>query len=106
ARIFPVEIDVAKQFQRSRSQIAASRIEDRVVIGKRHILQPAIDHVLVECGPAAIAALKAELPGQSATKQILVALGVAWLDKPKRGTVEYGNRRDHPQTGLQNPFSP
>ena len=84
AQIFAIKINVAKELQRSRGQIAAGRIEDRVMIGKRHVLEPAVDDVLVERGPAAIAALKAELPGQRATKQILIALGVVRLHQAKR----------------------
>src|SRR2546430_3991948 len=36
---FRVETDVAEQFQRARGQIAASRIENRVVIRERHVFE-------------------------------------------------------------------
>ena len=38
------------------------------MIGKRHVLQPAVDDVLVKRGPAAIATLKAELPSKRAAE--------------------------------------
>ena len=72
--IVPVEVDVTEKLERARRQIAAGRIENRVVIGKGHVFEPTVDHVLVEGGPAAIATLEAQLPGQSALEQIFVAV--------------------------------
>ena len=49
-----IESDVTEQLQRARGQIAAGRIENRVVIGERHVFQPRRRHILIERGPAAI----------------------------------------------------
>ena len=68
AQISAIKINVAKQLQRSCGQIAARRIKDRVVVGKWHVLQPAVDDILVKRGPAAIATLKAELPSKRAAE--------------------------------------
>src|SRR5213596_4220737 len=59
---FWIESDVAEQFECARGQIAASWIENRVVVRERHVFEPRRGNVFVESGPAAVAALKAELP--------------------------------------------
>ena len=46
-------------------------IEDRVVIGKRHVFEPLGCDVFVECGPAAVVALETELPIKRATKDCI-----------------------------------
>src|SRR5207244_7959315 len=58
ARIVLVEVDVTEKLKCPRRQIAASRIQNRVVIGEGHIFKPAVNQILVESGPAAIATLK------------------------------------------------
>src|SRR5204862_6466916 len=79
-----IEVEVTQKFERARSQIAAGRIQNRVVIGEGHIFQPAVDHVLVERGPSAVATLKAQLPSQSAFEQIFVGRFVFRTHEPQR----------------------
>src|SRR6266699_6710518 len=67
-QMIPVEIDVAKKLERASGQIAASWIENRIVISERHVFEPRRRHVFVERGPAAIVALKTELPIKGAPK--------------------------------------
>jgi hypothetical protein len=69
-----VEVDVTEKLERARRQITASWIQNRIVIGEGHVFEPTVNHVLVESSPPAIATLKAQLPGQSALEQILVAV--------------------------------
>src|SRR5207302_10961662 len=63
-----IETDVAEQLQCAGGQIAASWIENRVVIRERHIFQPRGGNIFIKRRPAAIAALEAELPAESAPK--------------------------------------
>src|SRR5439155_24177554 len=65
------EIDVAKKLERARGQITTSWIENRIVIGERHVFQPLGCHVFVERSPATILALETELPSNRAAKQFV-----------------------------------
>src|SRR5437660_3360707 len=70
-RMIRVEIDVAKKLERARGQITTSWIENRIVIGERHVFQPLGCHVFVERSPATIFALETELPSNRAAKQFV-----------------------------------
>src|SRR6059058_5132150 len=84
ASISSVEVDVTEKLDRPRRQIAAGRIQNRVVIGEGHIFEPTVNHVLVEGSPPAIATLKAQLPGQSALEQIFVAVFIFRMNQAQR----------------------
>ena len=66
--LFRVEVNVTEKLESARGEIAAGRIKDGVVIGERHVLEPAIHYILIECGPAAVATLEAKLPGKGPSK--------------------------------------
>src|SRR5213080_640379 len=70
-RMIRVEIDVAKKLERARGEITASWIENRIVIGERHVFRPRGRHVFVERSPATILALETELPSNCAAKQFV-----------------------------------
>src|SRR6516164_7471609 len=76
-----VEPDIAEKLKRTRGQIAAGRVEDRIVIGKRHVFEPWRRHVFVKSGPAAIVALETKLPSKCATKDCIQRL---WVCGPYR----------------------
>src|ERR1041385_2490240 len=71
-----IEPDIAEQLKRACSQIAASRVEDRIVIGKGHVFEPWRRYILVKSGPAAIVALETKLPSNCATKHCIERLRV------------------------------
>ena len=69
--MIPVEPDIAEELECARGQIAASRIENGVVIGERHVFQPWCGDVFVKRGPTAIVALETEQPRKCATKDCI-----------------------------------
>src|SRR4029077_15974470 len=59
-----IKTNVAEQLKRARGKIAACRIQNGVVVCKRHVFQPGGSNIFVERCPAAVAALETELPTQ------------------------------------------
>ena len=62
AGLVATNADVAEQLQHAAGDVAQVGIEHRVVIGERHVFEPALGDVLVEGRPAAVAALEAQQP--------------------------------------------
>src|SRR5204863_8231027 len=52
---FWIESDVAEQFERARGQIAASWIENRVVVRERHVFEPRGRDIFIKRRPPAVA---------------------------------------------------
>src|SRR5437016_5121691 len=65
---FWIESDVAEQFERARGQIAASWIENRVVVRERHVFEPRGRDIFIKRRPPAVATLKTQLPIERAPK--------------------------------------
>ena len=90
--------DVAEQLERATGEVAASGVENRVVIGKWDILEPMLGDIPVKRRPAAVAALEGEQPVQRAlehllsTARFLIAPGAdhPQADEHHRGVVGIG----------------
>src|SRR5205823_13956434 len=65
---FWIESDIAEQFERARGQIAASWIENRVVVRERHVFEPRGRDIFIKRRPPAVATLKTQLPIERAPK--------------------------------------
>ena len=90
-----IETDVAEQLQRARGQIAASWIENRVVIRERHVFQPGCRDIFIERSPAAIAALETKLPIERPPKGFFEFRSIFRLNESQRhqhhrGVVDIG----------------
>ena len=71
--------EIAKNLEHPRRDVAATRIQNRIVIRKRDILEKRVLHVFVERSPTAVSVLKAQQPSNHPVVQrgiILVACGM------------------------------
>src|SRR4030095_7392753 len=78
-----IEANVTEQLERARGQGAARWVENRFVIGKRHVSQPRRCDVLIKRSPTTIPALKTKLPIQRAAKDLIEHLRITWPDQPQ-----------------------
>src|SRR5947199_171394 len=79
-----IEPNVTEELECACGKVAARWIENRIVIGKRHVFQPWRGDILIKCGPTAIATLETKLPIQRASKRFIERLRIFRTNQPQR----------------------
>ena len=79
-----IEPNVTEQLECACGKVTACWIENRIVIGKRHVFQPWGGDILIKRSPTAIATLETELPIQCASKCFVERLRIFRTNQPQR----------------------